>query len=279
VDSLSNHFGLTDEEKNELLPSGKQCVIDNRVGWSRFYLVKAGLIRAERRGYIQIAEPGKAFLNSNPSDLNTKMLDQFDDYRKFKGSLDSAKTNGKVEPVDSDESADKSTPEDMIEYGYLKLKTDLKRDLLLNIKRSSPRFFETLVVELLVKMGYGGSRKDAGQAIGKSGDGGIDGIIKEDRLGLDQIYLQAKRWEGTVPVKEIRDFAGSLLQKKARKGVFITTSDFPKSAYEFVGSIAPKIILIDGDQLSDLMIESNVGVSLHGTFEIKKLDSDYFESE
>ncbi len=279
VESISNHFGLTDEEKNELLPSGKQGVIDNRVGWSRFYLIKAGLIRAERRGYIQISESGKAFLNSNPSDLNSKLLDQFEDYRRFKGSLDSAKPVGKSELVESEESTDKSTPEDMIEYGYLKLKTDLKRDLLLNIKRSSPRFFETLVVDLLVKMGYGGSRKDAGQAIGKSGDGGIDGIIKEDKLGLDQIYLQAKRWEGTVPVKEIRDFAGSLLQKKARKGVFITTSDFPKSAYEFVGSIDPKIILIDGDQLADLMIESNVGVSLHGTFEIKKLDSDYFESE
>ncbi len=279
VEIMSDYFNLTEEEKSELLPSGKQCVIDNRVGWSKFYLTRAGLIRPERRGYFLITEAGKAFLQSNPPDLNTKMLDQFEEYRIFKGTLNSSKSEEKSEIAEAVQSVDTSTPEDMIEYGYQKLKTDLKRDLLSNIKSSSPRFFETLVVDLLVKMGYGGSRKDAGQAIGKSGDGGIDGIIKEDKLGLDQIYLQAKRWDGTVPVKEIRDFAGSLLQRKARKGVFITTSEFPKSAYEFVASIDPKIILIDGDQLSELMIESNVGVSLHGTFEIKKLDSDYFESE
>lgn len=135
------------------------------------------------------------------------------------------------------------------------------------------------MVDLIVGMGYGGSRKDAGTAIGKSGDGGIDGIIKEDKLGLDQIYIQAKRWENTVPVKEIRDFAGSLLQRKARKGIFITTSEFPKSAFEFVNSIDPKIVLIDGNQLTEHMIENNIGVSLHGTFEIKKIDSDYFEVE
>lgn len=178
---------------------------------------------------------------------------------------------------DSEEIEEQETPEEALEYAYLKLKNDLSRDLLETIKSCSPAFFEKLMVDLITKMGYGGSRKDAGKALGKTGDGGIDGIIKEDKLGLDTIYIQAKKWENTVPVREIRDFAGALLSKKARKGIFIATSNFPKSAYEFVESIEHKIILIDGERLTNLMFEFNVGVSTQSTYEVKKIDSDYFE--
>jgi len=166
-----------------------------------------------------------------------------------------------------------------LEYAYLKLKNDLSKEVLDIVKTCSPAFFERLVIDLLIAMGYGGSRKEAGQAMGKSGDGGIDGIIKEDKLGLDIIYLQAKRWENSVPVKEIRDFTGALASKKAKKGIFITTSDFPKSVYEFVGQVEYKIILIDGERLTDLMIENNVGLSTVNTYMVKTIDSDYFEED
>lgn len=169
------------------------------------------------------------------------------------------------------------TPEEVLEYAYQKIKNDLANELIDIIKSCSPAFFEKLVIDLLIAMGYGGSRKDAGEAMGKSGDGGIDGIIKEDKLGLDIIYLQAKRWDNAVPVKEIRDFTGALASKKAKKGIFISTSSFPKSVYEFVSQIEYKIILIDGQRLAELMIENNVGLSVINSYQIKTIDSDYFE--
>ena len=169
------------------------------------------------------------------------------------------------------------TPEESLEYAYQSLRSELSKEILDIVKTCSPGFFEKLIIDLLIKMGYGGSRKDAGQAMGKSGDGGIDGIIKEDKLGLDIIYLQAKRWENAVPVKEIRDFTGALASKKAKKGIFITTSTFPNSVNEFVGQVEYKIILIDGEHLADLMIENNVGLSIVNTYQVKAVDSDYFE--
>jgi len=277
VETLVEHFKLTDAEKKELLPSGNQAIFDNRVGWARFYLTKAGLLKSEKRGTHQITEQGLKFLKSNPKELRTKDLENFKAFSDFKNSIDKKnKTETKDSGIKGIEETEE-TPEEALEYAYLKLKNDLSRDMLDTIKDCTPSFFEKLVIDLLTKMGYGGSRKDAGKALGKSGDGGIDGIIKEDKLGLDTIYIQAKRWENIVPVREIRDFAGALLSKKARKGIFITTSNFPKSAFEFVESIEHKIILIDGERLTDLMFEFNVGLSTQSTYEVKRIDSDYFD--
>lgn len=277
IDSLAEYFKLTDKERKELLPSGNQALFDNRVGWARFYLTKANLLKSEKRGTHQITDQGLKFLKSNPTDLRTKDLENFKAFKEFKESID--KKNQVDYKVSSSQNIEESekTPEEALEYAYLKLKNDLSRDLLNIIKNCSPAFFEKLVIDILTKMGYGGSRKDAGEALDRTGDGGIDGIIKEDKLGLDTIYIQAKRWENTVPVREIRDFAGALLSKKARKGIFITTSNFPRSAFEFVKSIEHKIILIDGERLTDLMFEFNVGISTQSAYEVKRIDSDYFE--
>lgn len=273
VDILGAQFQLSDRELKELLPSGTQAIFENRVGWARFYLTKAGLLKSERRGTHQITEQGLSFLKSNPKELRTKDLDNFKAFVDFKNSVEKkATTEQKESDIITEE-----TPEEALEYAYLKLKNDLSRDLLSTIKSCSPSFFERLVIDLITKMGYGGSRKDAGQALGRSGDGGIDGIIKEDKLGLDTIYIQAKKWDNTVPIKEIRDFAGALLSKKSRKGIFITTSNFPKSAYEYVESIEHRIILIDGERLTNLMFEYNIGVGVQSVYEVKRIDTDYFE--
>jgi len=275
VNSLSDQFQLSQEEKKELLPSGTQAIFDNRVGWARFYLKKAGLIVSEKRGTMQITEAGKSLLEKNITELNAKDLEQFDDFVAFKESM--TQTQKKKDEKNLQPSFEDTTPVELLEYAYQKLKNDLASELLDTIKSATPEFFEKLVIDLLIRMGYGGSRKDAGQALGKSGDGGIDGIIKEDMLGLDAIYIQAKKWDNTVPVKEIRDFAGALLGNKARKGIFITTSNFPGSAYEFVNQIEHKIILINGEMLTDLMIQHSVGVSIDNSYEVKKIDTDYFE--
>ncbi|TNE70942.1 restriction endonuclease [bacterium] len=277
VDSLATHFQLTDEEKKELLPSGNQAIFDNRVGWARFYLAKANLLQSEKRGKLQITQQGLNFIKTNPKKLRTKDLENFSAFREFKSSIDKRNHSNSLNIEDLKNEEIERTPEEALEYAYQKLKNDLSRDLLDTIKNCSPSFFERLVIDLLTKMGYGGSRQDAGRALGKSGDGGIDGIIKEDKLGLDTIYIQAKRWENTVPVREIRDFAGALLSKKARKGIFITTSNFPKSAFDFVESIEHKIILINGERLTDLMFEFNVGLSIQSAYELKRIDSDYFD--
>ena len=277
IETLAEHFKLSEEEKKELLPSGNQAIFDNRVGWARFYLTKAGLLKSEKRGTHQITEAGLKFIKTNPKELRTKDLDNFSAFVEFKNAIDRKNSSDKEESKLEDIEESNETPEESLEYAYLKLKNDLARELLDTLKNCSPAFFEKIVVDMLTKIGYGGSRKDAGKALGRTGDGGIDGIIKEDKLGLDTIYIQAKRWENTVPVREIRDFAGALLSKKARKGIFITTSNFPKSAYEFVESIEHKIILIDGEKLTEFMFEYNVGVSTQSTYEVKRIDSDYFE--
>lgn len=274
IEELAIDYNLTEEEQKELLPSGQQPIFDNRVGWANTYLKKAGLLKSEKRGYLQITEKGKKILLDNPKEINIKFLRQFPDFNKFT----KFKKNGTIKTKEIKEIAEESqTPEEMLEYAHQKLTNDLSQELIDTIKSCSPIFFENLVIDLLLSMGYGGSRVDAGKAIGKSNDGGIDGIIKEDKLGLDIIYIQAKRWENTVPTREVRDFAGALLAKKAKKGVFITTSSFPKSAIEFVGQIEPKIILIDGQRLGELLIEHGVGVSTQRIYKVKKIDSDYFE--
>ena len=224
-DALARQFKLTDKELRELLPSGKQTIFRNRVGWSRTYMKKAGLIISSKRAYFKISDKGLELLKENPSEINSQILTRYDDFVKFK-SLKKAKENdASSEPIV--ENTDQ-TPEESLEYAYQKLHSELAKELLDIVKECSPEFFEKLVIDLLIAMGYGGSRKDAGQAMGKSGDGGIDGIINEDKLGLDVIYLQAKKWDNAVPVKEIRDFTGALASKKAKKGIFITTFEFSK---------------------------------------------------
>jgi restriction system protein len=270
IDALADQFHLTAEERRELLPSGNQEIFNNRVGWARTYMKKAGLIKSTRRGYMCITDRGLNILRQKPSKIDLELLGQFEEFIAFK-TLRHEKPEREKERV--------KTPGEILESAYQNLRTDLANDLLQQIKLSPPSLFENIVLDLLVKMGYGGSRKDAGEAIGKTGDEGIDGIIKEDPLGLDIIYIQAKKWENTVSRPEIQKFAGALQGKHARKGIFITTSNFSREAHDFASNIETKIILIDGEQLTQLMIDHNIGVSPSVTYETKKIDVDYFTEE
>lgn len=276
IEHLANIFELTDEERKELLPSGQQTVFDNRVGWARTYLKKALLIEATKRGYFQITERGVELLKENPTHIDNAFLRRYSEFNEFKNARKDYSDNGEAS---TDDLMDEKTPEETLEYSYQKIRRDLATDLLSKVKSCSSRFFENLVVELLVAMGYGGSKKDAGQAVGKSGDGGIDGIIKEDKLGLDVIYIQAKKWEGSVGRPEIQKFVGALQGHRARKGVFITSSHFTRDAIDYVTKIESKIVLVDGEQLANLMIDYNLGVSKITAYEVKKIDSDYFMDE
>ena len=273
ISALASDFSLTDEERNEFLPSGQQPVFTNRVGWARTYLKKAGLLSSPRRGYFKITERGTDVLKENPSEINQKYLERFPEFIEFKSiRRDRNEDNGS----DTPEVALGQTPHEALESAYERLRSELASEILSSIRGCDPTLFEKIVVELLVKMGYGGSRKDAGRAIGRSGDEGIDGIIKEDHLGLDNIYIQAKRWEATIGRPEIQKFAGALQGQRARKGIFITTSDFTKDALDFVSRIDSKIILIDGATLAKLMIDFGVGVNPVATYQVQKIDSDYF---
>lgn len=276
IDHVSDLFQLSKAERKEVLPSGRSYIIDNRVGWARTYLKKAGLLEDIRRSYFKITNKGNDVLIQSPKEINVKFLQQFPQFMEFRKQKDDEE---EVEQEHVIQEETTQTPQELLEYGYQKIKRDLAQEIIEVVKKASPRFFERLVVELLLKIGYGGSLKDAGKAIGQSGDGGIDGIIKEDKLGLDVIYIQAKRWENVVGSKEIRNFVGSLVGQKANKGVFITTSGFTRDALEYVKTITHKVILIDGDMLSQLMIENNVGVSTVINYEVKKIDSDYFVEE
>ena len=272
VDVLSNQFKLTKEEREELLPSKTQEVISNRIGWARTYMKKAGLLEDTRRGYFKITERGLGVINENLEKITTKYLGKFDEFKEFR------QKHNEKESISENITTNDATPEEMLETGYAKLSENLVDDILSKIAECSPSFFEHLVVDLLVHMGYGGSFSEAAQIVGKSGDEGIDGIIKEDKLGLDTIYIQAKRWKGVVGRPEIQKFAGALLGQKASKGVVITTSTFTKEADEYASSVDRKVVLIDGEKLASLMIEHNVGISTIRTFEIKRIDSDYFEN-
>ncbi len=235
---------------------------------------KAGLVESPKRGIYQITERGLSLIKENPSDLNAQYLTRYTEFRDFK----TFKKSNDTTVIDSASAITPGkTPEESLEDAYQTLHSELAKQLLDVIKSCSPAFFEKLVVDLLIKMGYGGSRIDAGQALGRSGDGGIDGIVKEDKLGLDTIYLQAKKWDSTVPIKEIRDFTGALASKKAKKGIFITTSTFPKSVHDFVKQVEYRIVLIDGEQLANLMIENNVGLTTIIEYKVKRIDTDYFE--
>ncbi len=276
VNALSVEFELSPFELSERLPSGQQTIFDNRVAWACTFLKKAGLLDSVRRGVFSITEIGKQVLLKTPERIDNKFLEQFPGFVEFRQISRKNKDEGKEILTVSDR---EQTPEEALEFAHQSIRQALAQELLSRILTCSPRFFEDLVVELLVVMGYGGSRRDAGERVGQSGDGGIDGIIKEDRLGLDTIYIQAKRWQGNVGRPEIQKFVGALQGQRARKGVFITTSAFTADAIDYASRIDTKVVLIDGQQLANLMMDFDVGVSVAATYAVKRIDSDYFEEE
>jgi restriction system protein len=271
---LAAHFNLSEEERAELLPSGSQARFVNRVSWARAHLGKAGLLAKIKDGVYQLTPEGQRVLVSPPSKIDLRFLDQFEGHLEFRKRKPVIEERGGVEAEQATQ-----TPEEVLDKAYQELRRSLAQELLEKIRQASPRFFEQLVVDLLLKMGYGGSRLDAGSAIGKAGDEGVDGIIKEDKLGLDVIYLQAKRWSNTVGRPDIQAFAGALEGHRARKGVFITTSQFSSEAKDYVSRIERRIVLIDGQQLSELMIDHDLGVTSKNTYVVRKIDSDYFSEE
>ena len=282
VESLSKEFNLTEEELDEWLPSKKQKTFHNRVHWAKAHLKMSGAIENISKGLFKITDNGRLILAKKMPAISVKyLMSIFPDYeQKINGFRYSKKNEITTNAVSNDDIEEmQQTPEELIESGYQKIRKSLEQELLSKLKTVDPYFFEKIVVELLVKMGYGGSIQDAGKAIGKSGDEGIDGIIKEDKLGLDVIYIQAKRWEGVVGRPEVQKFVGALAGQRAKKGVFITTSYFTKEATEYARQMDTKIVLIDGEKLSQYMIDYNLGVSVQNVYEIKKIDSDYFEEE
>lgn len=278
IDSLADEFNLSDIERKQLLPSGRQAVFDNRIAWARAHMKMAKLIENTQRGVFRITNRGKKVLNENPNRIDLNFLTQFSEYAERR-ETHRQKYKKDSETEISIESESIITPEEQIEEAYENLKETLNTEILAQLKKSTSSFFERVVVDVLVNMGYGGSLQDAGEAIGKSGDEGIDGIIKEDRLGLDIIYIQAKKWDNIVTRPEIQKFAGALQGKRARKGIFITTSDFSQGAYEYASSIDSKIILIGGKRFAQFMMDFNVGVSIEATYELKRIDFDYFGEE
>jgi len=269
-DALGPVFKLTEDERNALLPSGTQSVFRNRIGWANSYMRKAGLIESPKRGWMRITPAGQQVLAEKPARIDIRLLRRFPSFLAFQETKREDGVQTAKEPNES-----QATPFEALEAAFGRIQAQLQDELLDQVKAMSPRFFERLVVDLLVKMGYGGNFRDAAMAVGRSKDGGIDGIIKEDKLGLDTIYLQAKRWSNTVGRPEIQQFAGALQGRRARKGVFLTTSTFSAEAVEFSHGIE-KIVLIDGPDLARLMIEYDLGVSRIESFDVKKIDSDYF---
>jgi restriction system protein len=272
---LSKEFNLSPEERRELLPSGTQPIFDNRIAWAKTYLVKARLMEVPQRAYMKISERGLNILSQNPKKINVAFLKQFDEFNEFIApNAPQDKQEEKVELIESDN----QTPIEKLDASIKDLNQKLAVELLEYIRVMDPYKFEILVIDLLQAMGYGGNREEAARVTKKSGDGGIDGIINEDRLGLDKIYVQAKKWNGSVTISAIRDFGGTLLAHSAQKGIFITTSDFPKTAIEYCERIDRTIILINGKKLTELMIEFNVGITATRTYVVKEVDSDYFEN-
>lgn len=272
TDTLGKQLQLTPAEWQEMLPSGRTPLFYNRLAWAKTHLKRAGLIEQPRRGVILISDRGRQVLAGKPVRIDLRLLQTFPEYRQpIAGSV--------AEPPASQETSEALSPEEMLERAYVVIRRELVTEVLTSIKQCNPQFFEDLVVKLLLKMGYGGSREEAGRAVGRSGDGGIDGIINEDRLGLDAIYLQAKRWEGVVGRPEIMKFVGALAGQRASKGVFITTSWYTQEAKDYASSSQYKVVLIDGARLADLMIEHDLGVSVAATYHLKRIDSDFFADE
>jgi restriction system protein len=279
IEKLAIQFNVTDDERKELLTSGNQAIFDNRVGWAKTYLKKAGLLKSPSRATFVITELGKQTLSQNPHRIDAKYLRQFPAFLEFQNA--SKNDTDKDSDIENVIETNHETPEENLDKAYQRIRKSLASELLAKVVELSPAFFERLVVELLVKIGYGGSIKDAGKALGKSGDEGIDGTIKEDKLGLDIIYIQAKRWKqgNVVGRPELQKFVGALAGQGAKKGIFITTSNFTKEALDYSPKNETKIVLIDGEQLAQLMIDYNLGCTTQQTYELKKIDGDYFGEE
>ena len=273
---IAQQLELTEDDLNHMLPSGQQTTFHNRVSWAKTYLLRAGLLDQTKRGHFTISSRGREVLGTQPSRIDNHFLSQFPEFLEFKGRS-SAIGNASTE-LESAESSDPRTPEEALHAAYKELRDGLAGELLAQIKGMSSQFFEKLVLDLMLAMGYGGAEKTA-SLTGACSDEGIDGVINEDRLGLDVVYLQAKRWENQVGRPEIQKFVGALHGKRARKGVFLSTSTFSREAHDYVATIDSKVILIDGSRLAELMIDFNVGVSTAQTFAVKKVDSDYFTED
>lgn len=277
-EEMAKHFKLTEQEKTSLQSSGHMPLFNNRVAWAKFYLTKAGLLEAPKRAVFRITKRGHEILAEKPGKLDCKYLSRFPEFQEFRKSPNKTQENSKTR--ETQEELQSKTPNELMGEAYIQIRAALADELLEKVKSCSPSFFEWLVVELLVKMGYGGSIQEAGKVIGKVGDGGIDGVIKEDKLGLDLIYIQAKRWENNVGRPQVQAFAGALQGVGAKKGILVTTSDFTEETKQYVKSnTTSKIVLIDGKTLADLMIDYDIGVSKVSSYEIKRLDSDYFSDE
>ena len=278
IDALASQFGLSEQEQDLMLPSGTQTRVYNRVTWALTYLTKSLLLEKSARGKFKIAPRGSDVLNKNVTRIDNAFLGQYDEFRAFRQKK--AKSTASVVVTEDDTSDDLETlltPLERVEGGYNELREVLADEILTRVRATTPKRFEQLVVDVLVAMGYGGSRLDAAQVVGKSGDGGIDGVIKEDRLGLDMVYIQAKRYEADIGPGAIREFVGSLGEHRASKGVFITCGSFTSGAKDAAAKAHTRIVLIDGEQLAEYMIDHGVGVSDHKTYTVKKLDSDYFD--
>lgn len=271
-ETIAKKLGLSESDLTELLPSGTQRTFDNRVAWAKSYFIQAKILEATKRAHFKITNRGKELIKQGHQKIDIKILNQFPEFLDFH----SPKISSSVETENVVRS---ETPEELLQESYYSIRNDLAGALLDQVKSNTPKFFENLVVDLLIAMGYGGTKENAGKSIGQSGDEGIDGIINEDRLGLDIIYLQAKRWEGTVGRPEIQKFVGALHGKRAKKGVFITTGKFSADARDYVQNIDPKVVLIDGKELANYMIDFNLGTTTITNYEIKRMDSDYFSEE
>jgi restriction system protein len=269
-EELIKALKLPPEELSRLVPSGQQTIFANRLNWARCYLVKAGLLEPTRRGYVRATERGLALLREGVRELDIAALGR---YPEFVAWRDRYPAGGPSEECDVPEQ-----PEQRISSSYDELQTKLSRTLLERVHSLSPAFFERLIVELLCRMGYGGGKMEMVKALGRSGDGGVDGVIKEDELGLDVVYVQAKRFaqEKSVPIREVRDFVGGLEGHQASKGVFVTTSYFPATAYDFVTRLSKRVVLIDGPQLASLMMRHCVGVRVTEVYQLKQLDDSFF---
>jgi len=271
-DVLADTMDLTDADRALMLESKPQSKFHNRIAWAKAHIERAGLLNMVRRGHFTISERGKQVLAEQPTEISESYLMRFDEYREFRAGSQTKTSTNEAESIENDEG---KTPEEDFQNAYNQIRNDLAHEILSNVKNMSPAFFEKLVLDLMLAMGYGGTA-NSGHLTGASADEGIDGIINEDRLGLDIIYLQAKRWENPVGRPEIQKFVGALQGKRAKKGVFLTTSTFSREAIAYVETIDAKVVLIDGRRLSQLMVDFDVGVSTAQTFAIKKIDSDYF---
>lgn len=269
---ITDEFQLTEEERHERLPSGRQTVINNRVGWARTYLNKAGLLSIPAKGQVQITPRGQEVLVTGPARITVSWLKRYPEFAEFHTARPSSTDSEELLASPSEE----ITPDEQLNQAHQALMQSLAGDLLTQVRAATPTFFEQLVVDLMIAMGYGGSHKEAGRATQQTNDDGIDGIIKEDKLGLDVIYLQAKRWIHTVHRPEIDKFIGALTRQRARKGVFITTSEFSSGARDAAMGLDIKVVLIDGAELARLMVENSLGCSVKQVYEVKELDSDYF---